>query len=159
LRQCKGAVECETTQMSKLLKTSWRQLSKRAVTHRVQAYLWNFLSRNHHISGKTRIQEKGVDFVQVSPCLSPSLARSLAPWTAVNERHGSNSRIHHTHTNLSTLRYIHTNTHTHTTHMSASTYLHYHIHTHTLTQLSTLTYKRTHTHIHTCQLSSTHMHA
>jgi len=31
----------------------------------LQAWVWNFLSRNHHISDKTRIQEKGVDFVQV----------------------------------------------------------------------------------------------
>ena len=31
----------------------------------LQAAVWNFLSRNHHISGRTRIQAKGVDFKQV----------------------------------------------------------------------------------------------
>ena len=31
----------------------------------LQAYIWHFLSRNHHISGRTRIQEKGIDFNQI----------------------------------------------------------------------------------------------
>ena len=31
----------------------------------MQAWLWNFLGRNHSISGKTRIQGKGVEFKQI----------------------------------------------------------------------------------------------
>jgi hypothetical protein len=31
----------------------------------VQAWVWNLLSRNHSISGHTRIQGKGVDFKQI----------------------------------------------------------------------------------------------
>ncbi len=32
----------------------------------IQAFIWNFISRNHHISGKNRIQARLVEFTQVT---------------------------------------------------------------------------------------------